>query len=193
MVRPAQAQCASLIEVRFGRITIAAMVIAIRAKARPAYVAAAIGVGLTVGAAWWFNFYMAAVSFEMAPVHAISFTSPSADMLMYVLAPPGSKLTFDLGLIPGVFLGAFMSGALGGDLKLEGFHDGSSMRRYIAGGCLMGFGGVLAGGCAVGAGVSGASVFALTSWIVLWSMWIGAVVTDRLVDQRKEKRALAIA
>ncbi len=172
---------------------IAGIVIALRSKTRLSYAVAAIGVGLTVGVAWWFNFHMAAVSFEMAPVHAISFTSPSADMLMYVLAPPGQKVTFDLGLIPGVFIGAFMSGALNGDLKLEGFHDGSSMRRYIAGGCLMGFGGVLAGGCAVGAGVSGASVFALTSWIVLWSMWIGAVVTDRLVDSVREKRAYAIA
>ncbi|WP_396271059.1 YeeE/YedE thiosulfate transporter family protein [Ideonella sp.] len=29
------------------------------------------------------------------------------------------------------------------------------MRRYIAGAMLMGFGGMLAGGCAVGAGVPG--------------------------------------
>lgn len=172
---------------------VAGVVIAMRAKLRLAYSLAAIGVGLMVGAAWWFNYHMASVSFELAPVHAISFTSPSADMLMYVLSPPGAKVTFDLGLIPGVFIGAFISGALNGDLKLEGFHDGSSMRRYIAGGCFMGFGGVLAGGCAVGAGVSGASVFALTAWIVLWSMWIGAVVTDRLVDRSKPKPAYAIA
>jgi len=172
---------------------IAGVVIAVRSKMRLSYWLTAIGVGLMVGLAWWFNFYAASVSFEMVPVHAISFTSPSADMLMYVLSPPGSKMTFDLGLIPGVFLGAFLSGALGGDLKLEGFHDGSSMRRYIAGGCLMGFGGVLAGGCAVGAGVSGASVFAMTAWIVLWSMWIGAVITDRLVDRPKTEAAYAIA
>ena len=172
---------------------IAGVVIAVRSRTRLAYAVAAVGVGLAVGAAWWFNFHMASVSFEMAPVHAISFTSPSADMLMYVLAPPGSKVTFDLGLIPGVFIGAFMSGALNGDLRLEGFHDGSTMRRYIAGGCLMGFGGVLAGGCAVGAGVSGASVFALTSWIVLWSMWIGAVVTVGLVAPRGETPAYAFA
>jgi uncharacterized membrane protein YedE/YeeE len=172
---------------------VAGAAIAMRSKTRISYAVAAVGVGLMVGAAWWFNFHMASVSFEMAPVHSISFTSPSADTLMYVLAPPGSKVTFDLGLIPGVFLGAFVSGALNGDLKLEGFHDGSSMRRYIAGGCLMGFGGVLAGGCAVGAGVSGASIFAMTAWLVLWSMWIGAVVTDRLVDQPKAKAAYATA
>jgi uncharacterized protein len=167
--------------------------IAIRAKLAVRYWLAAAGVGLTVACAWWFNFFLAATSFEMVPVHALSFTSPSADTLMFVLSPPGTKWTFDLGLIPGVVFGAFLSGALRGDLKLEGFEGGASMRRYILGGCMMGFGGVLAGGCAVGAGVSGASVFAMTSWIVLWSMWIGAVLTDRFVDQPGEKAAHAMA
>ncbi|WP_294537209.1 YeeE/YedE family protein [uncultured Rhodoblastus sp.] len=161
------------------------MVIARRRKLRLVYWLTGAGVGLTVAAAWAFNYAMSLSSFELAPVHALSFTSPSADVLMYVLSPPGVKVTFDLGLIPGVFVGAFLAAAAGGDLKLEGFKDGAGMRRYIAGGCLMGFGGVLAGGCAVGAGVSGASVFASTAWIVLWSMWIGAVFTDRLVDQKK--------
>jgi len=49
----------------------------------------------------------------------------------------------------------------------------------------MGFGGMLAGGCAVGAGVSGASVFALTAWISLIGMWLGAGLTDFVVDRKK--------
>lgn len=159
--------------------------IAYRRKVRPLYWSAAAGVGLMIPAAWAFNYAMSSSAFEMVPVHSLSFTAPSADALMYVLAPPGSKLSFDLGLIPGVFIGSFLAAASGGELKLEGFHDGASMRRYIAGGCLMGFGGVLAGGCAVGAGVSGASVFASTAWIVLWTMWIGAVLTDRIIDQKR--------
>jgi uncharacterized membrane protein YedE/YeeE len=161
------------------------VVLAWRCKLRPVNWLSASGVGVTVAAAWAFNYTMSTSSFEMTPVHALSFTSPSADALMYVLQPPGAGLSFDLGLIPGVFVGSFLAAAFGRDLKLEGFYDGASMRRYIAGGSLMGFGGVLAGGCAVGAGVSGASVFASTAWIVLWSMWIGAVLTDRLVDQKR--------
>jgi uncharacterized membrane protein YedE/YeeE len=47
----------------------------------------------------------------------------------------------------------------------------------------MGFGAMLAGGCAVGAGVTGASVFALTAWIVLGGMWCGAALTDFVVDR----------
>jgi len=178
----------------FGALWLAAgVVIALRNRVPLAFWIGSAGVGLMVAVAWWFNYAMAATSFELVPVHALSFTSPSADTLMYVLTPPGSKLTFDLGLVPGVVVGAFLAGAFGGDLKLEGFDGGASMRRYIAGGCLMGFGGVLAGGCAVGAGVSGASVFALTSWIVLWSMWIGAVATDRAIDQRPKKGEAARA
>jgi len=161
------------------------ILVAVRCRLRPRVWLAAAGVGLMVAAAWAFNYAMSISSFETAPVHSLSFVSPSADVLMFVLSPPGTALSFDLVLIPGVFVGSFLAAAAGRDLRLEGFHGGEGMRRYIAGGCLMGFGGVLAGGCAVGAGVSGASVFAFTAWIVLWSMWIGAVLTDRLVDQKK--------
>jgi uncharacterized protein len=48
----------------------------------------------------------------------------------------------------------------------------------------MGFGGMLAGGCAVGAGLSGAAIFTITSWVTLCTMWAAAALTDRLVDQR---------
>jgi uncharacterized membrane protein YedE/YeeE len=57
------------------------------------------------------------------------------------------------------------------------------MRRYIAGAILMGFGAMLAGGCAVGAGVTGGAVFALTAWLTLASMWAGAGITDWALDR----------
>lgn len=58
------------------------------------------------------------------------------------------------------------------------------MRRYIAGAILMGFGAMLAGGCAVGAGISGGAIFALTAWLALLGMWAGAGLVDRWHDQR---------
>lgn len=163
------------------------LAIAVYRRASPAACLTAAGVGGSVALAWWFNYAAAAGVFDVpAPVHALSFTGPSSDVLMYLLSPPGGKLTFDLGLIPGVALGSFLSAAVRRELVLEGFHDGASMRRYILGGLFMGLGSVMAGGCAVGAGVSGASVFGVTAWLVLWSMWIGAVVTDRLVDREPD-------
>ena len=42
---------------------------------------------------------------------------------------------------------------------------------------------MLAGGCAVGAGVTGGAVFAVTAWLALFAMWVGAGATDWLVDR----------
>ena len=51
-------------------------------------------------------------------------------------------------------------------------------------------GGMLAGGCAVGAGVSGAAIFALTAWISLIGMWAGAGFADALIDRPERRLAL---
>ena len=143
----------------------------------------AIGVGLTIAGAWWLTYAIARASFDPHPIQALSFTGPSAEVLTRVLFAGDKPATFDLGLIPGVFVGSFAAAALFGELKLEGFQGGASMRRYIVGAVLMGFGGMLAGGCAVGSGLSGASVFTITSWVTLCTMWAGAAITDRLLDQ----------
>jgi uncharacterized protein len=147
----------------------------------------AVGVGVMVALAWLGTWVMSRAAFDLiVPVQSLSFTGPAADTLMLVLSPPGQTLKFDLGLVPGVALGAFVSALLWRELKLEGFQGGQAMRRYIAGAFLMGCGGMLAGGCAVGAGVSGASVYTLTSWLTLVSMWASASLTDWLVDRRHE-------
>lgn len=151
------------------------------------------GVGLMVALAWLTTYQIGTQSFEIIPVQSLSFTGPSADVLMLVLSPPGQPWDFNIGLVPGVVLGSFLAALWGKELKLEGFKDGHSMRRYMAGAVFMGFGGMLAGGCAVGAGVSGAAIFALTAWISLIGMWIGAGVADRLIDQPAKQSTTACA
>jgi uncharacterized membrane protein YedE/YeeE len=139
--------------------------------------------GSAVAIAWWFTYQMSVQSFDPVPVKSLTFTGPSADSLMMFLTPPGSMLDFDVGLVPGVFLGSFLAAYATRELKLEGFEGGAAMRRYMLGAACMGFGGMLAGGCAVGAGVTGASIFALTAWATLSAMWAAAAITDRLVDK----------
>ena len=87
-------------------------------------------------------------------------------------------------LVPGVVLGAFLSAVLARRFRFEGFDGEGTMRRALTGAVLMGFGAMLAGGCAIGAGVSGGSIMVATAWLALLSMWVGAVITDFLVDQR---------
>ncbi len=86
-------------------------------------------------------------------------------------------------MLPGVFVGSLIGALVGREIKIEGFKDGYSMARYIAGAVAMGFGAIMAGGCAVGAGVSGGAIFALTAWLSLVAMWVGAGLADLLFDR----------
>ena len=168
----------------FGLVWLAAAVVWARRQKVPAWGwGGAIGVGVAVAAAWWLTYAIARVSFDPMPIQALSFTGPSAEVLNRVLFAGEKPLTFDLGLMPGVVLGSFAAAALFRELKLEGFQGGPGMRRYIAGALLMGFGGMLAGGCAVGSGLSGASIFNVTAWVTLCAIWAGAILADRIVDR----------
>jgi uncharacterized membrane protein YedE/YeeE len=141
-----------------------------------------IGAGLSVALAWWFSYRVSQSSFEVVHIQGITFSGPSAEWLMRVLAPNPPAIGFDFGLLPGVFVGSFLAAWSHNELKLDGFKDGYSMRRYIAGAVLMGFGAMLAGGCAVGAGVTGGAIFAVTAWLALGGMWMGAGLVDLWMD-----------
>ncbi len=145
-------------------------------------VAAAIGVGLAISAGWVFTYAMSQIAFDPVSIKSISFTGPSADTLMGLINSPSIPIGFDVGLVPGVFIGSFTASLLGREFQLQGFDNSTGMLRYIIGAGMMGFGGMLAGGCAVGAGVTGSAVFALTAWVALSAMWLAAILTDYLVD-----------
>jgi len=161
-----------------------ALVLARRNRVGPRILFFGAGVGFAVAVGWVLTWGLAQVSFEPVTVTSATFTGPSAKTLMAFLEPdPG--FDFDLGLVPGVFLGAFLAAAWARELKFQGFEGEGSMRRAMTGAVLMGFGGMLAGGCAIGAGVSGGSIFVGTAWLALFCMWIGAMITDVLVDQER--------
>lgn len=76
---------------------------------------------------------------------------------------------------------------VGREWRLEGFGGAYTMPRYIVGAMLMGFGSMLAGGCAVGAGMTGGAIFAVTAWLTLVGMWVGGGIADRLIDRPKPR------
>ncbi|MDR3369038.1 YeeE/YedE family protein [Rhodoferax sp.] len=144
-----------------------------------------IGAGVAVALAWGFNYLVSTNSFEVVPVQGLTFSGPSAEWLMRVVSTTNPAIGFNFGMLPGVFLGSFVGAWVGKDFKLEGFTDGYGMRRYIFGAIFMGFGAMLAGGCAVGAGITGGAIFATTAWLALVGMWGGAGLMDRLIDNPK--------
>lgn len=163
---------------------LAAAAIALRSRLPRAGWIGALGVGAAIACAWLFTYGLSITAFEPVSVKGISFSGPSADVLMLFLSPAGTAWTFDVGLVPGVALGSFLAAAWARELRLETFRDGApGVPRYVLGAALMGFGAMLAGGCAVGAGVSGGAVLALASWVALAAMWLGAGLAHLLVDR----------
>ncbi|MFP4239459.1 MAG: YeeE/YedE family protein [Rhodosalinus sp.] len=159
-----------------------------RNRIGPARLVFASGVGFSVAVGYWLTFSLAQVAFDPVTIESITFTGPSASTLMFTL-DRAAILDFDIGLVPGVFLGAFLAAWWGRELKFQGFESEISMRKAMVGAAMMGFGGMLAGGCAIGAGVTGGSIFAGTALMALFCMWLGAIVTDVLVDQRAAAQA----
>ncbi|WP_138934762.1 YeeE/YedE family protein [Roseovarius arcticus] len=155
---------------------------------------AAVCVGLAIALGWAATFAIAQASFEVVPISSITFTGPATDTLMGLVDNISLPLGFGIGLVPGVFVGAGLTALAAREAKIERFGPDTPMERYLIGAVLMGFGSMLAGGCAVGAGMSGGSVFAVTGWLAVFCMWIGAMATHRLLGSAKggAKRAAPI-
>ncbi len=162
---------------------VVAVIFSLRSGNRPWMWIGGIGTGLAVAAAWWFSYAVSRASFDPVQIQGLTFSGPSAEWLMRVLASPAPAFGFDAGMLPGVFIGSFIGALVGREFKVEGFKDGYSMARYIVGAMLMGFSSMLAGGCAVGAGMTGGVIFALTAWLTLLGMWLGGGLTDRWLGE----------
>ena len=140
--------------------------------------------GLSIALGWGLTQAIASQSFEAVQIQGLSFSSASAEMLMRTLSSNTSpSWGFDAGLLPATFVGSLLGALVGGDFKFEGFKTENKLGHYLTGAVLMGFGAVLAGGCTVGAGMTGGSLFSLTAWLTLIAIWLGAGLSWRIHRQ----------
>jgi len=160
-----------------------ALTVARRNRIGPSRLIFGAGVGFAVAVGWALTTALSRVAFDPVQIESATFTGPSANTLMFFLSSD-AVLSFDIGLVPGVVLGAFLAAMAAREFRFQGFETEANMRRAFTGAAMMGFGGMLAGGCAIGAGVTGGSIFAGTAWAALTAMWVGGMLTDLLIDQR---------
>ena len=154
------------------------VLMALRHRVKVSRIGAGAVVGLAVALGWWLTWVIAAASFEVVPISSVTFTGPSTDTLMALVAERSVPLSFGIGLVPGVFGGSALMALVAGEWKIQRFGAETPMERYLVGAVLMGFGAMLAGGCAVGAGVSGGAILSMTAWVAVASMWAGALLAS---------------
>jgi hypothetical protein len=108
---------------------------------------------------------------------SFSFTAPIAYLLELLIywTDQSRVLTFGISGVLGMLVGAAGMAVATGTFRWEGFTTTEDLVNHVAGGILMGFGGVTALGCTIGQGLSGVSTLALGSFLATGAIVAGCV------------------
>jgi len=115
-------------------------------------------------------------------MESMSFVSPLAYLLELLLlwSDKSRVITFGIASALGVVAGSLAHALATRSFRLESFRDPEDLISHLAGGALMGFGGVLAMGCTIGQGLTGVSTLALGSFLAWFSIIAGAALTMKI-------------
>lgn len=177
-----------------GLLAAALVAVARRLDGRARILAPLVGivVGLAVGAGWYVTGVVGFDEFEPVRVESLTFTAPVGNAIQYLMTYTGATADFGIVAVAGVLIGAGATALARREWNLQGFETPHQLLRYVAGGALMGTGGVLALGCTVGAGLSGVSTLSIGSFLALASIVLGALIGDLLVRRNLAPRAGAV-
>ena len=142
----------------------------------PAQVAWGVAVGLAVVSGWLGTAWVARHGFEAMPVESHTFAAPLGDTILYLMTASGSALSFGIGSVVGVVLGAVAGSWFKGHFRWEACEDPRELKRQILGAALMGPGAVIALGCSVGQGISAFSVLAFSAPVTFAAIFAGAAL-----------------
>lgn len=135
-----------------------------------------VGVGVAVSSGWAGTSYLSNHSFDVIPVQSHSYTVPVGETLLFLMTGSSGGLSFAIGSVSGVLLGAVVGSFLKGHFRWEACDDPQELRRQILGGALMGIGGVVALGCSVGQGLTAFATLTFSAPVVLVSIFVGAAL-----------------
>jgi uncharacterized membrane protein YedE/YeeE len=162
---------------------------------------AGLGVGAVIVGAWWVSAHLghvaehpqtleeAFLATNSGRAEALSFVSPIAytlDWLMF-FSDKSKVLTVGIVSVAGVIAGSFVMALVGRDFRWEGFGGTEDVANHLAGGLLMGVGGVTAMGCTIGQGLSGISTLSATSFVAVAGIVVGAIAAFRYQVWRIER------
>lgn len=136
----------------------------------------AVAAGLAIVAAFWGTALVYDASLGAVLVESHSFTAPLGRTLLYLMTSSAGGITFSVGSVGGVMIGAFLGSALRKDFRWEACEDPRELGRQVMGAALMGIGGVTAIGCTIGQGVSAFSTLAYSAPVTLAAIIAGGLL-----------------
>jgi len=158
-------------------VAVAFVVLAVRDERlmrSPRLLAAAVGLGLSVTAGWAVTGPLADPFETSVRVQSLTFVAPVARGLYGLMIGEAGLIDFGVMCVAGVVIGSAIAAIAAREFRWEAVDDHHEMRRHLSGAALMGLGGVLAGGCTIGQGLSAGSLMAVTWPFTVAGMVLGA-------------------
>ncbi|SDC85225.1 hypothetical protein SAMN05421663_104314 [Terribacillus halophilus] len=141
----------------------------------------AILVGLIAILAW-------PLSVATGRISGLGITTPSANILQYLVTGELSFINWGVFLVLGIFLGSLFAAKMSGEFRFR-LPDLRTTIHSFSGGLMMGFGAALAGGCSIGNGLVMTAMMTWQGWISLAFMILGTWTASYFVYVRPRKKA----
>jgi uncharacterized protein len=164
-----------------GVLAAAALAYALVNRLPPLHLLAGVAIGALIPLAWVGTGFILLDEFDPIAMESLSFTLPLSDTLFWTIASSSVAAGFGIGLFGGAIAGAALSSLVSGRFKWQSFAAPAETGRYFAGAALMGVGGVLAGGCTIGAGLAGVPTLSVAAVLALVAIAAGGVITNRVL------------
>lgn len=172
-------------------------------RASPELIVGGIVVGLVIVGGWYITGHVGYLAEDPATLEerfvatngnrleSYSFTSPVAYSLELLLlwSDQSRIVTFGIAGVAGMLAGSFAYAIVSKTFRWEGFGSVEDVGNHMAGGVLMGFGGVTALGCTIGQGLTGISTLAVGSFMALAAIVAGCVAAVRYQMWRLDRMA----
>ena len=143
----------------------------------------AVLIGLIATLAW-------PLSAATGRIFGLGVTTPSANILQFLVTGNVDFINWGVYLVLGVFLGSLFEAKMSGEFRFR-MPDVKTGINSAGGGLLMGFGASLAGGCSIGNGLVMTAMMTWSGWVSLLFMILGTWTASYFVFVRPQQKARA--
>jgi len=152
-----------------------------RFRRKNRHILAGMVMGLVIALGWLVTSTLGQQTLYPQQPDSYSFVHPIGQSILWLMIATGASTSFAIGGVFGVIAGAFLAAWRQGEVMWEAFDDAREMRRHLLGAALMGMGGIMAGGCTIGQGMTGIASLSLTAFIATAAIIAGAWLGIRLL------------
>jgi uncharacterized membrane protein YedE/YeeE len=145
-----------------------------RLRRTPRLLAAGIALGLLTVLGWIVTATVGDEFLGPSRPQSLTFVSTIGKAIYAGLLNAQNFADLGVGSVFGVVAGSWLAARLAAELRWDAFDDDHEMRRHLGGAALMGIGGILAGGCTIGQGITAGSMLALSWPLAVGGMMLGA-------------------